>query len=138
MFSGIIILPRASFKYCKGVHYQFLCFVSTIFKLAGKSIVKTKLLGKKVSTCRNLSRIWSLICSFKVCHLFAQSHLNASFLSFVIQLCLQYWTKNNLVRKKIVHLISKINLPQQKDNKLKKRVTKWGIELDKKSLILLY
>ena len=36
------------------------------------------------------------------------------------------------MRKKIVHLISKINLPQQKDNKLKKRVTKWGIELDKK------
>ena len=43
--------------YFKGVHYQFLSSLSTVFKLVGKSIVKTKLLGKKVSTCRNFSRI---------------------------------------------------------------------------------
>ena len=52
---------------------------------------------------------WSLY------HLFVQSNFSASFLSFVIQLCLQYWAKYNLLRKKNVHLISKINLPQQKD-----------------------
>ena len=42
---------------------------------------------------------WSLY------HLFVQGLLSTSFLSFVIELCLQYWTKYNLVRKKIVHLI---------------------------------
>ena len=48
-------------------------------------------------------------------HLFVWRYFSTSFLSFVIQLCLQYWTKYDLLTKKVIHLISKINLPQQKD-----------------------
>ena len=139
--------------YFKGVHYQLLlklilwqqfsCSMSAMFKLVGKSIVKTKLLGKLLVEI--FPELWPPFHSFKIfmiliTYLFTWSlslicsalveHL--IFVFFLIQLCLQYWTKYNLVRKKNVHLISKINLRKKKTSEIKKRVTKFGIELDKK------
>ena len=45
-----------------------LCSMSAMFKFVGKNIVKTKLLGKKVSTCRNFSRTVTTFSQFSDFH----------------------------------------------------------------------
>ena len=93
-------LLRVSFKYLlwRCSLSIFMTHVNNVQAGGKKQSWRQSFLGRKFPLVEIFPEFWPLICSLKACIIYLFRTSWTQF--FVIQLCLQYWTKYKFVRKK--------------------------------------